>query len=128
MKKNIEKHIYNQIYQFTELNNIPSSQSGFRKHLGTSTALTNILNDIRINEDQNQSTCMALLDFNKAFDTVNHKLLLAKLRFFGFAGDALNFMKNFLYNRQSCVRIDQQSEDILTPFSPMGDQGAKEPI
>lgn len=79
------KNIYNQISPFAEFSKvIPMCQSGFRKHFSTSTTLLDILNDIRVNEEHNQATCMAMLNFNKAFDALNHELLLAKLKYFGY--------------------------------------------
>ena len=50
-----------------------------------------------------------MLNLKKAFDTVNHNILIKKLEFYGIRGIANNLMKNHLTNRRQYVSIDQQS-------------------
>ena len=71
-----------------------------------------------MNEEENHPTCMALLDFSKAFDTLNHEMLLAKLKYMGVSEDGVNLLKNYLFDRQSCVMISQQSQKQCSEFIP----------
>lgn len=55
---------------------IPDFQCGFRKNFSTMVALTNVIDDIISATDQKLVTVLILLDFSKAFDTINHELLV----------------------------------------------------
>ena len=55
-------------------------QSGFMKHCGTTTALVKIVDDLKLSMTAKQFSVLVLLDFSKAFDTINHTLLLSKLK------------------------------------------------
>ena len=51
------------------------------------------------------------MDLSKAFDTLNHDLLLAKLEAYGFETDALRYMKRYLTNRKQRVRVNKTSSE-----------------
>ncbi len=102
-----EKIIYKQLYNFVNDNKIiPHCQEGFRKSHSTSTALGTVTDDIVISLDKKLSTLLVLLDFSKAFDKINHKLLCSKLKYFGLSLSSVSLIKSFLNNRSQCVRID----------------------
>ncbi len=64
---------------------------------------------------------LVYLDFAKAVDSVNHRLLLAKLKFSGMDGTVLNWIKSYLSNRSYQVQIDGvHSEDAPCRFLPPG--------
>lgn len=86
---------------FIETNKLLSQlQSGFRPHHSCSTAIVKVLDDIRQPFDQGHLTLLCLLDFSKAFDSVNHKLLCNKLaNYFGFSESAVRLLKDYLSNR-----------------------------
>ena len=51
--------------------------------------------------------CTIFMDLSKAFDTLNHDLLIAKLGAYGFETDALRYMKSYLTNRKQRVRVNK---------------------
>ena len=58
-----------------------------------------------INIDKGNSNFAVFLDIKKAFDTVDHEILLQKLKFYGIMSDELNFFKSYLTNRSQFCRI-----------------------
>nr|CAH7737089.1 unnamed protein product [Callosobruchus chinensis] len=123
LSKIFEKAIYEQVIRFLERNNlIPEYQSGFRKGLSTTTAMLNVLDDILQASDREKTTALVLLDFTKAFDTVNHKLLIAKLQYYGFDTAAVKFFENYLTERSQSVVVDcEMSQYIkITTGVPQG--------
>lgn len=117
ISKIIEKYIYQQLSSFSEeMQIIPTCQSGFRKSFSTSTCLVKILNDIRHHEEEKNSTCLALLDFSKAFDTIDHQMLLAKLHFYGISQNAIKFFRNFLQDRSGCVSVINNSVERRSQY------------
>jgi Reverse transcriptase (RNA-dependent DNA polymerase) len=79
-------------------------QSGFRSGHSTTTALLKITDDIGMDLDNNLMSILVLLDFSKAFDTVNFKLLCQKLRiFFRFSESAIKIIESSLRGRSQCV-------------------------
>ena len=68
----------------------PLLQSAYRKSHSTETALIKVQNDILMNMDRHQVTLLVLLDFSATFDTIDHQVLLDRLRLsFGIHGYAL---------------------------------------
>lgn len=97
LSKLLEMVMAKQITEYVLQNNvIPSSQSGFRATYSTTTALWNVCDDILRNTDEGKVTCLLLLDYSKAFDTLDHEILCHKLRYLGFGDDALCLVSNYL--------------------------------
>ena len=81
-------------------------QSGFRRNHSCSTAMVKILDDIRLKFDKGEITLLCLLDFSKAFDSVNHKLLCHKLTTqFHFDHSSSKFIANYLSGRSQRVKV-----------------------
>ena len=85
--KIIEKIMYNRIYRFLDKNNfIYSLQFGFRQHYSTSYALLNLTEAIMKALDDGNFACAIFVDLQKAFDTVDHSILLSKIYHYGIRG------------------------------------------
>ena len=98
--KLLEKIVHAQISQFLENNDLLSDeQNGFRRDRSTTHSIVNLTNSI-LNAVNNQETCQAVfIDLKKAFDTVNHKILLKKIEHIGIRGELLIWISNYLHNR-----------------------------
>ena len=88
-------------------------QSAYRKFHSTSSALLNITDDIYKAMDKSQATILVLLDYSKAFDTANHKIMAAKLRAYGFKNEALDWISSYLSNRKQKVKKDVGESDWI---------------
>jgi Reverse transcriptase (RNA-dependent DNA polymerase) len=105
LSKALEKIMKDQIVSFcNERGLLNQFQSGFRSGHSTTTALLKITDDVAMDMDKNLMTILVLLDFSKAFDTVNFKLLCQKLRnLFRFSESAIKLIKSYLTGRSQCV-------------------------
>ena len=88
-----------------DLNCIYSLQFGFRKKHSTNHALIEITETIRQALDNKKIACGIFVDLQKAFDTVNHDILIAKLDHYGIRGTANNWFTSYLKNRSQFVSI-----------------------
>lgn len=123
ISKVLEKIVAEQLNEFLINKNIlPSCQSGFRANHSTSTALLQVTDDIFRACDKGNNTCLVLLDFSKAFDTLSHAILCNKLEYYGIQGPALLFFKNYLNNRHQRVIASEDCSDfrIITQGVPQG--------
>ena len=90
-----------------------SNQYGFRKNHSTLQAVTKLITDIIESNENRETTMSVFLDLSKAFDTINHKLLLSKLEFYGIRGIALDWFKSYLANRKQYVIYNNKTSDNL---------------
>jgi len=97
-------------------------QHGFRARRSCETQLIRTINDFALNLDNRYQTDVAILDFKKAFDKVDHRLLLYKLNYYGIRGNTLGWINSFLSNRTQKVVVDgKMSEAIdVTSGVPQG--------
>ena len=105
VSKIIERVMYIQIENFME-DKLSKLLTGFRKNHSTQHCLVNMLEKWKNTLDKGGFVCAIFMDLSKAFDTMNHDLLIAKLGAYGFQEDALVFMKSYFTNRQQRVRVN----------------------
>ena len=74
--------------------------TGFRKSHGTQHSLMTMLEKWKSALDKGENICVLFMDLSKAFDTINHDLLLAKLKAYGFSINALDLMCSYLKNQK----------------------------
>ena len=100
-------------------------QFGFRKKHSTNNAIT-YMNELILTElDQNKTVCGIFLDFDKAFDCVNHQILLDKLEYQGVRGNAYKLLNSYLSNRSQCtVNKEERISSGLQPVSIGVPQGS----
>ena len=109
LSKILEKVVAKQMFKYLEDNNLLELlQSGFRAKHSTATALLKISDDIFSAIDASEVSFLVLLDYSKAFDTVNHKLLLTKLKNMGFDRNSLNWLGSYLCDRTQQVKSNGQ--------------------
>ena len=85
-------------------------QSGFRSKHSTETALIKIIDDLLFNLDNDRVSGMVLVDYRKAFDMIDHTLLLKKLEVYGLSRDSLQWFTSYLKDKRQFVKLgDKQS-------------------
>lgn len=101
------KNVNSILSTFLEQNDrLHPSQTGFRPQQGTETALLAVVEESRKSLDVGGSAAIVLLDLSAAFDTVNHQLLIKRLREIGVSGSLLNWLESFLRDRSFQVFKD----------------------
>ena len=113
VNKLFEKVMFNRVYQFLETNKcIYNLQFGFRSKHSTNHALIEITEKIRHALDNSEIACGVFIDLQKAFDTVNHDILVDKLEYYGIRGVAKKWFKSYLAKRSQHVSIEGFKSDM----------------
>jgi retron-type reverse transcriptase len=115
--------MYNRLIDFIEKRNIfYNKQFGFRPKHSTDHAILSIIDKIQKAIDERDYSCGIFLDLSKAFDTVNHQILINKLKHYGIRGVAINWLISYLSNRKQLVSIGNVTSDqeIISCGVPQG--------
>ena len=121
--KILEKIVYNQLISYIKENNIlTNSQFGFRKSHSTTTSLLKSTNKWLFNIDKGLINGVLFLDLRKAFDTVDHKILIDKLKLYGIAGNTLNWFISYLDKRYQTCKVNnvRSSRKLIECGVPQG--------
>ena len=95
-------------------NTLYDLQFGFQKGTSTTHALVNLVENIRKYLDNKVNVCGVFIDLQKAFDTVNHKILLDKLYHYGVRGPAHHWFESYLTDRKQYVQINCIDSSLMT--------------
>ena len=126
--KVFEKMIYTQINSFMEPK-LSKYLAGFRAKRNTQHALLKMIKTWRAMLNKGSNVGAIIMDLSKAFDSLNHNLLLCKLKAYGFNKNALTFIQSYFTNRHQRIKVrdkigkwqnistDVPQGSILGPFS-----------
>lgn len=114
ISKIFERHIANQLHVYLKSTDvIYNYQSGFRQHHSCSTALTRLIDCWLRDIDEGKIIGTVFLDLRKAFDMVNHNILLYKMKLFNFSENAIKFFTSYLSNRSQLVQSGNTKSEFL---------------
>jgi hypothetical protein len=104
VSKILEKVVHQRLYKFcTQCGVLTDKQFGFRPQHSTIDAVAKFTNDVMGAMDDDMSTIAVFLDLSKAFDTIDHSILLDKLSHYGVRGVALDWFRSYLSQRKQFV-------------------------
>ena len=121
--KILERFVHIQLLSHLDQYNILTEyQNGFRKKHSTIDTIFRYTTDLQINKNNKHNTISLYVDFKKAFDTVNHKLLLKKLKFYNIKDFALKWIESYLSDRTQITQIGnlRSSERVVKTGVPQG--------
>ena len=113
--KLIEKAVHCRLYGFCkQFDILYENQYGFRPSHSTTDAVAKLTADIMTASELSKSTLAVLLDLSKAFDTINHNILLNKLSHYGIRGIALEWFRSYLCHRSQYVSYSNHDSSSHT--------------
>ena len=106
ISKVIERIIYDQTMEFLSNNKILYKfQSGFRKNHSTDFCLSYLTDNISSGFEKGLMTGMILIDLQKAFDTINHEILIKKMPYLGFSNQSIKWFQSYISTRKFVMNI-----------------------
>ena len=115
ISKVLEKVIHTRTYKFlNQAGILYSSQYGFREGHSTSHAITELISNVLNAYEKKEFTLAVFLDLSKAFDTIDHCILLKKLEYYGIRGIALEWFASYLSDRQQYVEYNGVASENMT--------------
>ena len=113
ISKVMEKCVFIQLYAYFEENRLLyGSQYGYRKKHSTETACIELVDKLYQQLDNNETPFCIFLDLSKAFDTLDHKILISKLKYYGLDQNAIEWFSSYLSNRSQYVEIDSVKSNL----------------
>ena len=111
--KRFEKLVHRRFVTFLDKNEIIfERQFGFCEKHSTSHNLLTLTETIRQQLDRGEFSCVVFLDLQKAFDSVDHLILLEKMKHYGFGGKANGWIKSYLTERKQFVQVKKSESNI----------------
>ena len=111
--KILEKAIFNRLYNFFFYSNVfYDCQFGFLPGRSTTHTLIHLTNKITEVFEEKQFGCGTFLDLSKAFDSIDHNILISKLRHYGIRGSPLSLICDYLSNRKQYVCTNDSNQKI----------------
>ena len=112
--KILEKIMHEKLLNYVERYNLLNpNQGGFRLGYSTVETIGELTDDIAYNNNILNNTLVVYIDFKKAFDTVDHSIILNKLSRLGIKGNALKWLESYLSNRKQCTIANNITSDNL---------------
>ena len=110
----IEKIVASQVHAYLrDAKLFPTLQSAYRQYHSTETAMIKVTNDILRAIDDYSDVILLLLDLSAAFDTLDHQILLSRLKsYFGFTGSVLQWFQSYLTNHSQKVVIGEVASSL----------------
>ena len=106
ISKILERWVHSVVYSYLdECNLIPCCQSGFRPLHSTETTLHDLTNTCYQAMERGEMTGTVFIDLSKAFDSVNHEIILGKLEQSNMSTSVINWFKSYLYERSQSVTV-----------------------
>ena len=104
------------------MNKYRLSNSSYEKRKIEIKDLNNIVEEIKESLDKGNFACGVFIDLEKAFDTVNHRILLGKLEHYGLRGISNDWFRSYLSSRKQCIKLDVIKSDYrdITCGVPQG--------
>lgn len=113
LAKIFENVIFNQLSYFFEVYNLLSSQQfGFKKGCSTMSAIDALVQEIIEAFEKREFAWATFCDLSKAFDCVDHNMLLYKLQHYGISGGALKLFRDYLVNRKQVVFVNGEQSSL----------------
>ena len=105
--KLLERILHDQIYNYLEYNSLLyNNQYGFRRERSTSKAIFDVLKNLYEKWNDRMYTGCIFVDFSKAFETINHSILIKKLKLYGFDNSSLKLMENYITTRTQVTNVN----------------------
>ena len=112
--KILEKIMYNRLYKHLSDNNVLyKKQFGFQEKHSTEHAILHLVDQINCSFEKNLFTLGIFIDLSKAFDIVDHKILITKLENYGVKGTNLQWFKSYLENRKQFIAYENFSTSYM---------------
>ncbi len=111
--KILERVVHTQVYSFLQQHSLFSNpQFGFRKNNSTTSCILYLTDIIYKSIDYGNFTGVVFLDLKKAFDTVDHEILLKKLYRYSFSVNAVEWFRNYVLNRKQLIKVNGVKSDL----------------
>ena len=114
LSKLLEKHIHGEIYEFlVKYKFVCREQSGFRWNHSCETSLLHLIDSWADAIDRGLLVGTVLLDLKKAFDVIDHNILMKKLALYRCSESVCSWMNSYLTSRAQCVQIEKHQSEYM---------------